>query len=252
MISLISTALTKPLIIVFLIIVGYGTIITLIVSKFAFWKAIYIKDIVFWVLFVGVPVSFSAVDNKEKDFFKSIVIRNFAFSALVEFVFGTFTLHFVVELILQPIIFLLTAVQIKTMHDEENKQVNKLCNWLLSIIGFIIIGLTIKEIFIQIRELNKFDLLVSFLTPIVYSIVFVPLAYCLAVYNKYEEIFRLYWFNYNTTPKSIAKKRRLQAIRICRLSYKKQKQLKKQCAIELTVNSTESDFENVVSTFKGK
>ena len=251
-INMIGNALKKPIITVFLIIVGYGTIITLILSNFDFWKTIYLKDIIFWILFIGVPISFSAVENKEKDFFKSIVFRNFAFSALVEFVFGTFTLHFVVELILQPIVFLLTAVQIKTMHDDENKQVNNICNWLLSIIGFVIIGLTIEEIVIQIRELNKFDLLISFLTPIVYSFVFVPLAYIIAVYAKYEDIFCMFWFNDRTTEKAIAKSRRKQAIKTCGLSYKKQKQFKKYCAIELTVNSTETDFERVIKDFKGE
>lgn len=73
-----------------------------------FWNWIYVKDITFWVLFVGIPTCFNSVTNKLEDhYFRNILIDNFKFTALVEFITGTFSFPLDVELILQPILLFL-------------------------------------------------------------------------------------------------------------------------------------------------
>ena len=249
--KLIKSAFQPALVKMFLIVACYGALVTAILSLFPFWKNTYLKDIIIWIVFVGVPVSFSAV-NKNSDYYKSMIVKNFAISALLEFVMGTFTFSLIAELIIQPVLTVLIVFQVFSDNKEEYKVVNKFFTTIITIFGFVLIVLTIREIAIQGKQLNKFDLLIAFLTPIFYSIVFVPLAYLIAVYAKYEDIFCMFWFNDRTTEKAIAKSRRKQAIRVCGLSYNKQKQFKKHCAIELTVNSTETDFERVIKDFKGE
>ena len=64
-----------------------------------FWNWIYVKDITFWILFVGIPTCFHSVGDKlEAHYFRNILIDNFKFTALVEFITGTFTFPFAVEL----------------------------------------------------------------------------------------------------------------------------------------------------------
>ena len=60
---------------------------------------IYVKDITFWLLFVGIPTCFHSVGDKlETHYFRNILIDNFKFTALVEFITVTFTFPFAVEL----------------------------------------------------------------------------------------------------------------------------------------------------------
>lgn len=53
----------------------------------------------FFLLFVGIPTCFHSVGDKlEAHYFRNILIDNFKFTALVEFITGTFTFPFAVEL----------------------------------------------------------------------------------------------------------------------------------------------------------
>ena len=247
--KLIKSAFQPALVKMFLIVACYGAFITILLSLLPFWKNIYLKDIIIWIVFVGVPVSFSAV-NKNSDYYKSMIVKNFAISALLEFIMGTFTFSLIAELIIQPVLVVLFVFQAFSDKKEEYKDVNKFFTTIITIFGFVLLILTIREIVIQAKQLNKFDLLIEFLTPIIYSVAFVPLAYLIAVYAKYEEIFCLYWFNNKTTEQKTAKSRRKQAIKTCGLSYKKQKQFKILCTMDLTVDSTQHDFENIVNRVK--
>jgi len=249
--KLIKAAFQPALVKMFFVVACYGTSITVVLSFLPFWKNTYLKDIIIWIVFVGVPVSFSAV-NKNSDYYKSMIVNNFAVSAILEFVMGTFTFPLIVEFIIQPIIAVLFVFQAFSDNKEEYKAVNKFFNAIITIFGLLLLILTIRKIIIQGKHLNHFDLLIAFLTPIVFSVVFVPIAYLIAVYAKYEEIFCLYWFNSKTTEQSIAKSRRKQAIKICGLSYKKQKLFKTTCAMKLTVNTTPQEFESIIKQFKQK
>ena len=67
--------------------------------------------------------------------------------------------------------------------DVKYRNVATVINSLLCIIGIIIL---VSSINIAIRSLTKeseIDLLISFLTPIIYSLLFLPCAYMLALYS---------------------------------------------------------------------
>ena len=74
----------KP-IVPFIFIVAMAIIFVWICKLLPFWNWIYVKDITFWVLFVGIPTCFNSVANKLEDhYFRNILIDNFKFTALVE------------------------------------------------------------------------------------------------------------------------------------------------------------------------
>ena len=90
---MIKAACHIKLIVPFIFIVAMAIIFVWICKLLPFWNWIYVKDITFWVLFVGIPTCFNSVANKLEDhYFRNILIDNFKFTALVEFITGTFTL----------------------------------------------------------------------------------------------------------------------------------------------------------------
>lgn len=110
-INVIKSACTVKLVIPFIFMITYAALIVYALTQTSFWKWIYIKDIVIWMLFAGVPVCFNAVSkNIEEHYFRSIIIDNLKFLVLVEFFVGTFTFNLVVEFIMQPVLVLFIFV----------------------------------------------------------------------------------------------------------------------------------------------
>ncbi|MYL41233.1 hypothetical protein GLV99_06315 [Virgibacillus massiliensis] len=72
--KVVQAATAKQLIIPLVIIIIYSTILVLIASLFSFWQLKYLKDVAFWVIFVGVPVSFGAIAiNENNHYFTGIL-----------------------------------------------------------------------------------------------------------------------------------------------------------------------------------
>ena len=74
----IKAACHIKLIVPFIFIVTMAIIFVWICKLLPFWNWIYVKDITFWVLFVGIPTCFNSVANKLEDhYFRNILIDNF-------------------------------------------------------------------------------------------------------------------------------------------------------------------------------
>ena len=217
--NVVKCALTKKLIIPFFVLMIYAVIILCVLQIFSFWKWIYLKDLIIWVLFVGVPLCFNAVEHKiEKQYFSKVIIDNIKFTVLVEYVVGAFTFNLVVELILQPIIFIISIMSAFAEKDDKYKAAKKFLDFILAIIGFMVLGLTIKELIDSFNTIDYVDVLFGLISPLLLSIAYIPFAYGFAIYSKYESIFIKFKIvdknQYNSS-------RRYSAIRACKLSYKK-------------------------------
>lgn len=120
-IQLVKAACTRQLAIPFLGMILYAGLWVYVFSLIPVWKWEYLKDIVIWVLFAGIPVCFNAVSQKDEEhYFRNIITDNFKYTALSEFFLGIFTFSFFVELILQPILFFLFSVQAFLENNEKD------------------------------------------------------------------------------------------------------------------------------------
>jgi hypothetical protein len=168
----------------------YAATFIFLLSYSPAWRWIYTKDIIMWVIFAGVPVCFNAVSNKTKEhYFRKIFSDNIKFAVLVEFFISSFTFSLVAELILIPILIFLTLLQAVADRDLKYKSVSKLLTVLLSVLGLAVLGLTLRNAIAAYQDIGVIDLLVSFFTPIVFSLLYIPVAYLFAVYAKYELVF---------------------------------------------------------------
>jgi hypothetical protein len=134
--DVIKIACSKKLLIPFVCMLIYAIALTFLFSLTHMWKWLYIKEIAIWVLLVGVPTCFGAVDPKiDKDYFKKIVIDNLKLVILVEFFISTFTFNIFVEIILMPTLTFLFVLDAFAGTKEEWKAVKVLTSYLLTIIG---------------------------------------------------------------------------------------------------------------------
>lgn len=139
LVNVIKAACKPKLIIPFMFMLLYACIIIGILYKSKFGDLIYIKDIIIWLLFAGVPVCFNAVNNTiEEHYFRHMITDNIKFAALVEFFTGTFTFGFLIELIMQPIITFFILLQAVSDTKEEYNAVSKLLNAIIAILGLLL------------------------------------------------------------------------------------------------------------------
>lgn len=242
--NVIKCALTKKLVIPFLVLIIYAVIIVWILQLFSFWKRIYLKDVIIWVLFVGVPLCFNAVEHKiEKHYFSKAIIDNIKFTVLVEYIVGTFTFSLVGELILQPVIFILSMMSVFAEKDDKHKSAKKLLDFLLALIGFIVLGFTINELIDSFNTIDYVDILFGLVVPLLLSIAYVPFAYGFAIYSKYENIFIRFKIvdknQYNSN-------RRYSVVRVCKLSYKKLCIFERNIMKYIFVNMNNEDFDRAI------
>ncbi len=247
-INVIKCVLTPKLIIPFIILIIYSGGITYLFSRFSFWKWQFLKDIIIWTLFAGVPVCYKAINSggKEKGYFKNIVVDNLKFSALVEFFTGSFTFTLILELILQPVLVLLGALDAIASRDEKNKSAQKIIQVLLVIIGFVMIALSIKNAVDSLTFDGSKDLLICFLIPIVFSIFFVPASYILAIYAKYETLFLRLKFR---EPKNNKWKYRFKIIWHCNFRLKRVILFQKGYVYKIYQTIDEQQYSDVIDEF---
>lgn len=249
-IGVIKAACSKKLAIPFFIIIIYACAITFSFTYLPFWEWLYLKDIIIWVLFAGVPVCFNAVSKTiDKHYFRNMLIDNLKFVVLVEFFTGTFTFNIIVEFILQPVLVFFVLLQVVADTKEEYKLVKKLMNWIVSITGLIILGFTITTAIISFSDINAINIIVSFCLPIALSLLYLPFAHGFAVYAKYELLFIRMGFK-EPKDRHIKQKHKLKVIRLCKLSYIKVCKFEREYVKRMYVAMNDVEFESIIDEFK--
>lgn len=247
----IKAACQMKLIIPFIFVLLYAAAFVWLCTYLPLWDWLYLKDIIFWTLFVGVPVCFNATSRElEEHYFRDIVIDNLKFTALAEFFTGTFTFNIVVELILQPTLVFLVALQAVAKNKAE--KVVKLIDGIMGITGLIIILFTIKNAYAAIGHIVFIDIIVSFIVPILLSILYLPVAYCFAVYSKYELLF-LRMRSKEPKDKKTRIVHRIKVLQLCKLSYKKVCKFLygNQYLGRMYINMSNDEFNSLIDTFRG-
>lgn len=249
-IDVLKKASSKKIVIPFLMIIIYACAITISFTYLPFWDWMYLKDIIIWVLFAGVPVCFNAVSKTiDKHYFRNMLIDNLKFVALVEFFTGTFTFNIVVEFILQPVLAFFLILQVVADTKEEYKSVKKLMNWIVSIAGLIILEFTIKTVIISFSDINAFNIIVSFCLPIVFSLLYLPFAHGFAVYAKYELLFIRMSFK-EPNDKQIKRRHKLKLIRLCKFSYMKVCKFEREYVKRMYITMKDTEFDSIIKEFR--
>ena len=244
--DLIKFALSPKLLVPFTILIFYSSIIIYILHCLSLWDLAYIKDIILWILFSGVPVCFNSINSSVEDhYFKHMITDNITFAVLAEFFIATFPFNFLIELILQPVFIALISIQIRSKYREEYRAVT---NYFLSIFSLIIIGHIIIQVFKEYTQFNFIQTAITLALPLILSILYLPFAYFLALYSKYEILF--------VRMKSKLAHNKLtfahiyKVILACKFSYTKICRFTKESVKEMYVSMPETNFDLIISRFK--
>lgn len=239
----------KKLRILWEIILLYVLMITVIFYKMPIWDNIYIKDIIIWLIFSGLVICMNAASNEaDEKYIKKIIKDNLKLTIILEFIMSTFTFDIWVELVIIPVITMITVMNVIAERKEESRAVHKLLDFVLVVAGFWILYETIKIGINEYKELNMLNTLVSFMIPIVYLIMIMPLVYMLEVYSKYEVLFIRMTFKEEKN-KKVKRKHRFSVIRICKFSVRRILLFQRVYLGKMYIGMKDEEFEQLMNEF---
>lgn len=179
----------KKLNILWISILLYNLFITIILSYSRYWNNIYIKDILFWVVFSCVVSTINIFDRKkEKVTFKKIILTNVTASALIEFIISELTLSYFLELILIGIFMFINFLYLFSQTSLEYKTAENVLKKILSLLNFIFLVYILRELYKSFNFLLSQETWFKFLIPFIYSISCCPLYYAFIILNDYEKV----------------------------------------------------------------
>lgn len=242
----------KKLRVIWIVYFLYVLGITFLFSLLSFWKIIFMKDVIFWVMFYGLIYYMNAV-SKEADetYIKNIIRDNFKLIIIFEFVISTFTFNIFIELLIMPIFTIISIMSFISEWDIKYQNVHKLVNYIAILLGFVFVYKTLEIGINEYKYLNALDTLISFLIPIIYLFLTLPLIYIINLYSKYDLLFLKMSFK-EGEDKKINKRRRFRVLKICNISIRKVIIFKNKYLPRLYKKMSEEEFNNLLSEFKQK
>ena len=78
-------------------------------------------------------------------FWKSLIMKNLKLTVLVEYIVNLFTFSLLFELIIVPIVTFIALLNTFSKHYKEHKDVEKLTNSILVVIGLFVLFYTIDR-----------------------------------------------------------------------------------------------------------
>lgn len=240
----------KKLRILWEIILLYILTITIVFCYLPIWENIYIKDIIIWFLFSGLIYCMNAVSSEaDETYIKKILKDNLKFTMILEFFMSTFTFNIWIELAIIPVITIITVMNVIAERKEEYKSVHKLLDSVLAIAGFWIFYETIKIGINEYKQLNIINTLVSFMIPIAYLILIIPLEYALELYSKYELLFLRMTFKEEKDKKTKIR-HRVAIICSCRISVRRVLLFQREYMGMMYVKMKDNEFEKLIREFR--
>lgn len=178
----------KKLNILWISILSYNLFLTIILSYNRYWNNIYIKDIVFWVVFSCITSTISVFDKNKIFSFKKLILTNITVSVLIEFILSELTLSYYLELFLIGIFIFIYILYLFSQTSLEYKTSENVLKKILSLLNLIFFVYILRELY---RSFNFFllqETWFKFIIPFIYSILCCPLYYAFIILNDYEKV----------------------------------------------------------------
>ena len=244
----------KKLNILWISILLYNFFLTIILSYSRYWNNIYIKDIVFWVVFSCITSTISIFDKNKIVSFKNLILTNITLSAIIEFMLSELTLSYYLELLLigifLPINFLFLVSQTKLEYKVTENVLKKI----LSLLNFIFFIYILRELYKSFNFLLSQETWFKFLIPFIYSILCCPLYYAFIILNDYEKVSyniqNHIVLENNIDRKYINKLKRRKLLMTCGVVHKKYIYFDNEFSKKIRLANTEDKVKEIMSEFE--
>jgi len=155
------------------------------------WNGGLLKPTVLWMVLSGFGLFFGANDAlKQRGWFQQVLTKTFGATIIVEFIVNLRSFPLLVEIPLQPIVFL--AVVLPLVEKEpEHHAVVRVGNWLMTSLGFAALAWTVAGLADQWSDLARGQLAREFFLPRWMTLGALAFIGPLSLYMGYDGLFRM-------------------------------------------------------------
>lgn len=189
LLQLIKTAFAPKLTVIYLIMATYSGGVVLLLNKIGLWDKTQIKNTVIWFVSIAIMTLNDITKKGEGDYLKKAIKDIFATTAIIQFVVGVYSFNYFLELLLLPLILLVTLTIAYSETNPKYADVKNILSRFLSLIGCLLIFYTVYKVISNFYSFANKGTLNDFLIPAVLSFLFLPLVYLLSSYVAYEDAF---------------------------------------------------------------
>lgn len=188
--SVIPIPFCRKFVVFYIVFLSYFSLVIYMLYLFKFWTLDLLKDTVFWIVFVELPLFAKTIDKaKDNHFFSKLIKENIAIVAVIGFVLNYWAFSLLTEIIIVPITIFLGLLYALASKEKQHQKVKHFLDGILAVFAAIVIVNTIVHIFQNPEDLFNVNALKELLLPILLLLLNLPIVYGLALYNTYEQVF---------------------------------------------------------------
>ena len=188
--TIIPMLFCKKFVVFYVIAISYLSTVLYLLNYTELWDYNLLKDTVFWVLFAELPLFIKTIEKGDgAHFFGMIIKENVTVAAIIDFFIGFWTFGFMIELMIVPFLFLVSALYAVASSEKKYSSVKSILDVMFVLLGGILLVYAIRCVTSSPETFFNMNTLKSFLLPIVLLFFNLPVIYGLALYNMYEQVF---------------------------------------------------------------
>jgi hypothetical protein len=154
------------------------------------WNSHLVEGTIVWFMGSAVVLLFNLTKAWEKPrFFRRVVLRTLEITVFLAFFLNIFVFSLPVELVLQPVLFLLVTIPLVAGREARYKPVKEFVEALLALTGLVIASFSVIRVIKEWDQLDGSELFLEFVLPIWLTLGLLPFIYLVALYAAHESAF---------------------------------------------------------------
>ena len=186
---LLSTLFALQLVTVCLNFATYLVYFTWLGEIVGIWKMSQLTPTIFWYLIGGIPLLMRSFnDDTGVRHFKGYAKDVISGTAILEFVYVAKTFSLPVELLLTPIVVIISMLAVFSEGKREHADTNKILNFILTVIILGVLWNSVSQVLGKPEDFFTKDTFFNFILPIQLTIGSIPFFYFMYCYAQREQI----------------------------------------------------------------
>lgn len=159
------------------------------------WTAVLTKDTIVWIVTAGLALLMGFTEASSKPgYFRRAILKVVSAVAILEYLITLASFPLLVELLLQPVVFLFAIAPIVVREPKQRTSWQCTSTRFFAIFGFVLLAHTTRTLLVSWETINLRLLVLRALWPMALAFWVLMLVFALAVVASYEQAFlRLNW-----------------------------------------------------------
>lgn len=176
-------------------IAAYSCIIVYFLHKYGLWDFSQTKDTIIWFFSVALLSLFRlATKNKKSTSFKQLLTDNLKLVVLIEILTGAYTLPFLAEIFIFPVVTILSMTMAFAERDKDHPEVKKILETVINIIGLFLVCYSAYAFFSAFNKAAVQGIITNYSLPPLLTFLYIPFLYLAHLYFAYEKIYYQIYF----------------------------------------------------------